>query len=102
MAIAGLRLEPSRDLLSHAIVESLKSWPELHRRIFIDIHYHGRPVDEISLALGLRQSEVIQILQHCERQLYHALRVLRDGASGDASPDTVSDLPAYSNHCCRC
>jgi len=102
MAIAGLRLEPSRDLLSHAIVESLKSWPELHRRIFIDIHYGGRPVDEISHTLGLRQSEVTQILQHCERKLYHALRVLRDGTSGDASPDALSDPPAYSTRCCRC
>jgi hypothetical protein len=59
-------------------------------------------VDEISHTLGLRQSEVTQILQHCERKLYHALRVLRDGTSGDASPDALSDPPAYSTRCCRC
>jgi DNA-directed RNA polymerase specialized sigma24 family protein len=85
-------LEPQRDLLSQVIVESLQSWPEFQRRIFIEIHYGGRSVDEISRALGLSQSDVMQILQLCERKLYRALKTFRDGTAGDVSQEPPHPL----------
>lgn len=95
MAAAGLRFEPSRELLSQAIVESLKSWPEVQRQIFVEIHYGGRSVEEVSRTLGLPRSEVNQILEHCERKLYQALKALRDETSGDVSGEP-SHPPVYA------
>lgn len=85
MAISGFGFEPSRDLLSQAIVDVLQSWPELQRRVFVETHYHGRPVEEVSLSLALRPSEVTQILQHCERKLLRALKAFRDETPSEAS-----------------
>lgn len=96
-----MRLETSRDLLSQAIVESLKSWPELQRRIFIEMHYGGRSVADISRIFGLSQSEVIQILQHCEHKLYQALKVFRDGTSEEMSEEPPHPLThAAACSCC--
>ena len=73
MATARLRIDPQRDLLSQAIVESLQSWPEYHRRVFIEIHYCGRPVEDVARSLGLRAVTVKQILERCELMLHQAL-----------------------------
>ncbi len=70
--------EPERELLSQAIVDSLKSWPEKQRRIFIEIHYAGRSVEEISRSLCMARKEVLQILQKCEHKLFRALKAFRD------------------------
>ncbi len=90
MATAHLRFEPQRDLLSQAIVQSLKSWPEAHRCIFIEIHYVGRSVEDISRAFGMRPGEVIQILRQCERNLFRALKVFRD-----VTPREMSQEPPH-------
>ena len=90
MATAHLRFEPQRDLLSQAIVQSLKSWPETQRCIFIGIHYGGRSVEEMSRAFGMRAGEVIQILRQGERKLFRALKVFRDG-----TPCEVSQEPPH-------
>jgi DNA-directed RNA polymerase specialized sigma24 family protein len=87
MATAHLRFEPQRDLLSQAIMESLKSWPEAQRCIFIEIHYGGRSVEEISRAFGMRPGEVIQILRQCECNLFRALRVFRDSPTREVSQE---------------
>jgi DNA-directed RNA polymerase specialized sigma24 family protein len=92
MATANVRFEPQRDLLSQAIVESLMSWPETPRRVFIEIHYCGRSVEETARALGLRQGEVLQILQHCEFRLHRALKAFRDEAADEAGKDSHSAL----------
>jgi DNA-directed RNA polymerase specialized sigma24 family protein len=88
MATAHLRLEPQRDLLSQAIVESLKSWPETQRTVFIQLHYGGRSVEEISDGLGMCKGEVIQMLRQCERNLFQALKAFRD-----TTPREVSQEP---------
>jgi DNA-directed RNA polymerase specialized sigma24 family protein len=90
MAAAALRLGPSRDLLLQAIVASLESWPDLHRRIFSEIHYRGQSVSGVARVLGLGQNEVKEILRHCELDLYRAIKVFRD--------DTPVDLPAKPCH----
>jgi len=87
MATAHLRFEPQRDLLSQAIMKSLKSWPETQRCIFIEIHYGGRSVEEISRAFRMRPGEVIQMLRECERNLFRALRVFRDSTTREVSPE---------------
>jgi DNA-directed RNA polymerase specialized sigma24 family protein len=90
MATAQLRFEPQRDLLSQAIVQSLQSWPETQRCVFVEIHYGGRSAEEISRAFGMRNGEVIEILRQCERSLFRALKVFRD-----ATPREVSQEPPH-------
>ena len=87
MATANLRFEPQRDLLSQAIVRSLRSWPETQRRVFIELHYGGRSVEEIARALGMPAGEVTRILRQSERSLFKALRVFRERASREVSPE---------------
>jgi DNA-directed RNA polymerase specialized sigma24 family protein len=101
MAAAGLRFESSRELLSQAIVESLKSWPEFQRRIFIEIHYRARSVEEVSRALGVQQTEVIEILQRCERKLHRALKVFRDRTSSEVSEEPPQSLACATGACLR-
>ncbi len=101
MAAAGLRFEPSRELLSQAIVESLKSWPEFQRRIFVEIHYGGRSVEEVSRTLGLSRIEVTQILEHCQRKLHRALKAFRDETSGDVSGESSHPLVYAAGGCFR-
>jgi DNA-directed RNA polymerase specialized sigma24 family protein len=96
-----MKHEPSRDLLSQAIVESLKSWPEFQRRIFIETHYCGRSVEEIARALELGTGEVVQILQRCERRLYRALSALRNGTPGAMSEDSSQQRDYAAKSCCH-
>jgi DNA-directed RNA polymerase specialized sigma24 family protein len=99
MAIAELRLEPSRDQLSQTIVECLKSWPESHRQVFVEIHYCGRSAEDVARILNLQPAEVVQVLEQCELKLYHALKVFRNGASPE-----MSEVPphphVYPASCC--
>lgn len=101
MAAAGLRFESSRELLSQAIVESLKSWPEFQRRIFIEIHYRGRSVEEVSRALALEQTEVAEILRQCECKLHRALKVFRDRTSSEVSEEPPQSLVYATGTCFR-
>ena len=85
MAIAGLRFEPARDELSQTIVGCLKSFPEFHRRVFIEIHYCGKSAADVARALNLPPAELAQVLEQCERKLYNALKIFRNGASPEMS-----------------
>ena len=96
---AELRFEQLRELLSQTIVESLNSWPDTHRRVFIEAHYGGRSAEEIACAMGLRQSDVIQILQHCERKLYRALKAFRDQGEHDVPQEPPHQLEFVLNSC---
>ena len=73
MAAPLLDTEHERALLSQAIIETLDSWPQLHRQIFSEAHYHGRSVESISSSLGMRVDTVRLILQECEGRLRSAL-----------------------------
>jgi DNA-directed RNA polymerase specialized sigma24 family protein len=97
MATAGLRAESSRELLSRIIVESLKSWPELQRQIFIDIHYRGRSVADVSRSLGRQQAEVAEILRQCQGKLYKALKAFRDQTSGEMPQEPPHSLAYAAN-----
>ncbi len=91
--------EHPRDLLANAIIASLQSWPELERRIFIEVHYRGKSSVEVAQLLGLQASDVGQALEQCELKLYRALKTLRDTASSE-SPVVVSMSHAYTVGCC--
>ncbi len=99
MATARLRIDPQRDLLSQAIVESLQSWPEYHRRVFIEIHYCGRPVEDVARSLGLRAVTVKQILERCELMLHQALRVFRAGTDESNFQARPHPVAMASNSC---
>jgi hypothetical protein len=101
MATGGFGFEPSRDLLSQVIVGVVQSWPEVQRRVFVETHYHGRPVEEVSLLLALCPSEVTQILQHCEKKLFRALKAFRDGTPSEASEEPPHSLDYAVNCCCH-
>jgi DNA-directed RNA polymerase specialized sigma24 family protein len=80
MAAAALGLERNRELLSEAIVDVLRSWPDLHRRIFIQSHYRGETIEQVSSSLNVDTSDVRVILDHCDRLLRTALKGFRDSA----------------------
>jgi hypothetical protein len=56
---------------------------------------------ELSQVLGLHQSEVKQILQNCERNLYRALKALRDNECHDLSEDTLHSIVYAAAGCLR-
>ncbi len=101
MATNGIRIEASRELLSQAILESLNSWPELQRRVFVETHYHNRPVEEIAREMGIACHEVIQILEHCERRLFRALKAFRDGESAEVSEEPPHPVTYSHRACCH-
>jgi DNA-directed RNA polymerase specialized sigma24 family protein len=80
MAVVALGLERTRELLSEAIVEVLRSWPELHRCVFVQSHYRGESVEQLSNSLHIDASEIRIILEHCDRMLRAALKGFRDDA----------------------
>jgi DNA-directed RNA polymerase specialized sigma24 family protein len=91
--------EQPRDLLAHAIIASLQSWPELQRRIFVEVRYCGKSAQEVAVLFGLPVAEVIHTLEQCELRLYRALR----NQSHTPSPQ-ISEVPSqpqvYSAGCC--
>jgi DNA-directed RNA polymerase specialized sigma24 family protein len=100
MGAAGFSFEPLRDVLVQAIAASLNSWPELHRRIFTEIHYGGKSAAEVARVLNTSPRELAQILQHCERKLYRALRSYRHG-SASWPPETTRPELFQASACCR-
>jgi DNA-directed RNA polymerase specialized sigma24 family protein len=101
MTIAENRPGPSRDQLLRAIMKSLQSWPDLHRRIFIDIHYGGRSAAEIADVLGLPLSEIDRILELCSANLNHALKAFRQTAAGGISEISFHEPVHAATCCCR-
>jgi len=81
MAASILDTERERELLSQVIVETLDSWPQLHRQIFSEAHYRGRSVESISSSLGVGADTVRSILRDCEDRLRNALKSFREGPS---------------------
>lgn len=85
MSAVGLELEHNRELLSQAIVDVLRSWPELQRRVFEQAHYQGRSAEMISGSIGLSAADVRTILESCDRKLRLALRGFCREAHGAAA-----------------
>jgi DNA-directed RNA polymerase specialized sigma24 family protein len=85
MSAVTFELERNRELLSQAIMDVLKSWPELHRRVFEQAHYQGNSVEKISGSLGLSATDVRLILESCDRKLRSALRSFRSESHSDAT-----------------
>jgi len=96
----GVRIDADRDQLSRAIVESLHSWPDMHRRIFVEVHYRGRNAAQVADAVGLRVIDVNRILERCERRLHQALRDFRSGQKDGAYNGCRYSVPVP--HPCSC
>ncbi len=88
-----------RDMLADAIITSLQSWPEVERRIFVEVRYLGKSPDAVAQLLGLQPAEVCQALVQCELKLYRALKTLRDAAFSE-SPVVASTPHVYTVGCC--
>ena len=85
MASTGrLRSEAAREHLLQMILETLGSWPDLHRQVFIQSHYEGRRVEAISASLGLSVHEVRRTLKACNQNLRASLQLFREN-EGDCS-----------------
>ena len=54
MAACSVLVESPRELLSQAIVDVVRSFPENHRRMFVQVHYGGRHLEEAARSLGNR------------------------------------------------
>ena len=92
MASAIIRLEQTRDMLSRAIVQALESWPDLHRRVFVQSHYRGDNEESISRRVGVTAGEVRRILRQCDQWLCAALRTFKERAEGEPLPPADSRL----------
>jgi DNA-directed RNA polymerase specialized sigma24 family protein len=101
MIRANLEQERERELLSRAIVDILRSWPEEHRRVFEQAHYQGRSAESISKSLDLSTAHVRLILENCDRRLRSALRGFR-GDLEDPESQSCKGRTAFSvNGCYR-
>ena len=58
-------------------MNEIRSWAEIPRRIFTQVHYAGKSVEEIAAQSGYHAGEVSQILETHERKLIKSLRNLR-------------------------
>lgn len=92
-------MEKTRELLSERIMEVLRSWPELNRRVFVRSHYQGESVEDISVSLGLNAIQVRQILENCDRKLRAALKSFRIGNVIENTPDTLQAISFASRGC---
>jgi hypothetical protein len=79
MAVATLNLGNPRNLLYEAILGEIRLWGELPRRIFMQVHYAGKSVEEIASQSGCGPREVQHILETHESKLRKALRAFRIG-----------------------
>ena len=73
-----LKREYIRNNLSEVILGELDSWPDLHRQAFVQAHYQGQSLEQVSRSLGMRVPDVRQILTQCERRLREAVRAFRE------------------------
>ncbi len=78
MSAAVMSPDPFRELLTQAISEVIRSWPDRPRRIFSDVHYRGKSVADVARASGLSSCDVGQILESYERRLRICLRPFRE------------------------
>ena len=67
-----------RENLFQKILDVLRQWPELDRRIFSQAHYEGQSSEAISRSLKLGVKEVSAILQQCDSRLRASLGTLRN------------------------
>jgi DNA-directed RNA polymerase specialized sigma24 family protein len=74
------------DDLFQGILDTLRSWPDLDRQIFVQAHYHGQSIEAISRSLNLNMEETRLILQHRDHELHAALRKFRDSGCAKSSP----------------
>lgn len=77
MAASTLNLDTPRNLLCVAIIEEIRSWADIPRRIFMQVHYAGKSVEEIASQSGFGTGEVLQILETHESKLRKALKTFR-------------------------
>jgi hypothetical protein len=77
MAAGTFKLSNPRKLLYDAILEEIRSWADIPRRIFMQVHYSGKSVEEIASQSGCDVHEVLEILEAHELKLRKSLRALR-------------------------
>ncbi len=80
-------MERTRNGLSEAILNVLRSWPLLERQVFTESHYRGESPERISISLGLSVSEVRSILEQCNRRLRQSLKAFRRSDLDSLKPD---------------
>jgi DNA-directed RNA polymerase specialized sigma24 family protein len=81
MKSSSQKEKPGRDHLSKTILETLRSWPELDRRIFTSVHYGSLSVDEAARIEGIEPRMARSILDSCQRDLVERLRDFRRPSS---------------------
>ena len=74
--------EGVRERLSRVILQTIASWPEEERGVFVRSHYRGLGTKEIAVGLGINNEKVGSILEECDRKLRAALRQFRSREEG--------------------
>jgi DNA-directed RNA polymerase specialized sigma24 family protein len=99
MAAMTLNFDTARNQLSRTIMETVNSWPELQRRIFVSVHYCGKSTIDTATALGVDPAAVAQALHDCEQRLHLALKPFREAESNEASY-APRHAPMHASACC--
>jgi DNA-directed RNA polymerase specialized sigma24 family protein len=74
MALGALKIENPRDLLTRAIIQEIRSWPQRARQIFTQVHYGGMRVEDVAAHFGMSTEEIEDLLRLYHRRLCQALR----------------------------
>ncbi len=75
-----------RDHLFEEILNAIRQWPEVERRIFFQAHYAGHSPEDISRSLQLDVKKVKYILLKCDSRLHASLGSFCKGVRGKSSP----------------
>jgi DNA-directed RNA polymerase specialized sigma24 family protein len=74
-----------REHLIREILNELRQWPELDRRVFWQRHYEGKSLEAISRSLQLGVKEVRAVLLLCDCRLHASLGPFRKSNFGNPS-----------------
>jgi len=78
----GLRMQ-----IFEGIVERIRTMPSPPREVFVLRHYNGRTEPQIAEIMGIKKTQVVQLLRQAEQLIYSQVHVLRPPLEESEYPD---------------
>lgn len=73
-----VELKPGlRSQIFEGIVERIRTMPSPLREVFVLRHYSGRTEQQIAEVMGIKKTQVDQLLRQAEQLVYNRVHVLR-------------------------
>lgn len=83
-----VELEPdSRREVFEGIMDRLRTMPSPLREVFVLRHYDGRTEPQIADVLGIKRTQVVQLLRQAEQMIYNRVHILRPPMEESEYPD---------------